>query len=107
MLKLSVADALARLRETGERYAVVQSGPIHDIGFYGPRDLDPQKPHVRDEAYIVASGTGRFLCGGEETAFAPGDLLFVPAGVEHRFVDFTPDFGTWVVFFGAAPPKAG
>jgi len=32
--------------------------------------------------------------------FAPGDALFVPAGVEHRFTRFTPDFVTWVIFYG-------
>lgn len=28
-------------------------------------DHDPQKPHRRDEVYIVASGTGRFVRGEE------------------------------------------
>jgi hypothetical protein len=27
-------------------------------------------------------------------------VLFVPAGHEHRFEDFTPDFATWVIFYG-------
>jgi len=31
-------------------------------------------------------------------------VLFVPAGVEHRFTRFTPDFVTWVIFYG---PKGG
>ena len=31
-------------------------------------------------------------------------VLFVPAGVEHRFDDFSDDFAAWVVFFG---PKGG
>ena len=29
-------------------------------------------------------------------------LLFVPAGMEHRFEDLSEDFGTWVVFYGPA-----
>jgi uncharacterized RmlC-like cupin family protein len=36
--------------------------------------------------------------------FGPGDFLFVPAGIEHRFVNFTDDFSTWVIFYG---PKGG
>jgi quercetin dioxygenase-like cupin family protein len=32
--------------------------------------------------------------------FGPGDLLWVPAGVVHRFKDFTDDLAVWVVFFG-------
>ena len=30
-----------------------------------------------------------------------GDLLFVAAGVEHRFEAFTEDFALWRVFYGA------
>jgi len=33
-------------------------------------------------------------------AFAPGDMLFVPAKMEHRFEDFSADFATWVLFYG-------
>ena len=33
-----------------------------------------------------------------------GDLLFVPAHVEHRFERFSDDFRTWVIFFG---PQGG
>jgi mannose-6-phosphate isomerase-like protein (cupin superfamily) len=44
---------------------------------------------------------------GSETArnaFRTGDLLFVPAGVIHRFEEFTDDFCTWVMFYG---PEGG
>jgi quercetin dioxygenase-like cupin family protein len=32
--------------------------------------------------------------------FKEKDVLFVPAGVEHRFDNFTDDFMTWVIFYG-------
>jgi len=35
--------------------------------------------------------SGTFQADGEDRAFGPGDALFVAAGVEHRFVDHTPD----------------
>ncbi len=35
---------------------------------------------------------------------APGELPFVPAGIEHRFLDFSDDFITWVLFYG---PEGG
>ncbi len=28
------------------------------------------------------------------------DALFVPAFTPHRFIDFSDDFATWVVFYG-------
>ena len=70
------------------------------VEYYAPRGSDDQTPHDRDEIYIVASGSGRFRNGEAVHPFGPGDFLFVPAHVPHRFEDFTGDFGTWVVFFG-------
>ena len=48
-------------------------------------DHDPQKPHSRNEVYIVASGSGRFVRGEDGVDFGPGYALFVPAGMAHRF----------------------
>lgn len=75
-----------------------------EIGFYRPTGSDRQQPHDRDEVYVVASGTGVFVHGGERRPFEPGEALFVAAGVEHRFEDFSDDFATWVFFYG---PKGG
>ena len=77
------------LLERGRMYAEV----------YQPKKVDGQKPHEQDEIYVVISGTGQFFNGGLRRPFAPGDLIFVPAGVEHRFEGFTDDFATWVVFY--------
>ena len=74
------------------------------VGVYAPRGHDDQTPHTQDELYIVIAGTGTFLRGGERIPFKPGTLLFVPAAMEHRFVDFSDDFSVWVVFWG---PEGG
>jgi mannose-6-phosphate isomerase-like protein (cupin superfamily) len=73
-----------------------------EIGFYRPEHVDHQEPHERDEVYVIASGTGSFVVAGERSEVEAGEVLFVPAGVEHRFVEFSDDFATWVVFYG--PP---
>ncbi len=73
-----------------------------NLRWYAPRGRDTQTPHEQDEVYLVARGRGRFFVAGLHLPFGPGDLLFVPAGVEHRFEDFTGDFGAWVLFWG--PP---
>jgi mannose-6-phosphate isomerase-like protein (cupin superfamily) len=70
------------------------------VEYYKPDKIDRQQPHDRDEVYVVTSGSGTFVYDGERKPFKSGDLLFVPAGVEHRFENFTDDFATWVLFYG-------
>lgn len=103
MLDLSVNDALSRLSERQSDYLELVREHRFDLGLYQPVEVDPQTPHARDELYIVARGSGRFVCAGETRSFATGDAFFVPAGTEHRFVDFSSDFATWVIFLANAP----
>ena len=81
--------------------ALLQHGSM-ELGYYRPAVDDRQSPHDQDEIYIVQTGSGTFERGDEAIPFEPGDALFVPAGVEHRFVEFSDDFGAWVIFYG--PP---
>jgi mannose-6-phosphate isomerase-like protein (cupin superfamily) len=69
---------------------------------YSPRGHDPQQPHMRDEVYVVARGTGRFFDGATRHHVGPGAFLFVAAGQPHRFEDFSDDFAVWVLFYGPA-----
>lgn len=71
-----------------------------ELYLYAPRGVDTQTPHRRDEVYVVVRGSGWFVNGPARHRFGPGDLLFVPAGVEHRFEEFTDDLAAWVVFYG-------
>ncbi len=86
----------------GERYVEPFATGGTTLGLYQPLGEDPQQPHDRDEFYFVVAGSGWFEHGGERTAFAPGDALYVAAGVPHRFVEFSRDFSAWVVFWSAA-----
>jgi len=86
-----------------------RSAPIYQHGslllkLFAPHGTDPQRPHTRDEIYLVARGRGWFVNGGAREQFGPGDVLFVPAGVVHRFEDFSDDLALWVVFYG---PEGG
>jgi mannose-6-phosphate isomerase-like protein (cupin superfamily) len=103
--KVTVAEALARLPGSkAERFAEVFKHGSLSVEIYAPRATDPQTPHRRDEVYVVVQGYGEFINGPSRERFGPGDFLFVPAGVEHRFVNFTDDLAVWVVFYG---PEGG
>jgi mannose-6-phosphate isomerase-like protein (cupin superfamily) len=104
--RITVADALARLsaRADGKRFVELMQHGTLSVEIYAPRGRDTQSPHTRDECYVVVHGHGEFINGSERYAFGPGDFLFVPAGVEHRFVDFSDDLVLWVIFYG---PEGG
>jgi mannose-6-phosphate isomerase-like protein (cupin superfamily) len=96
--RASLEEGLARLPgPAGERYATVIEHGTLTVEIYAPRGTDPQTPHTRDEVYVVMSGTGWFVNGTDRLRFGPGDVLFVPAGVPHRFQQFTDDFAVWAI----------
>ena len=102
MKKVTLSEALRAVAAEEGMYARLLIEPCGDLGFYRPRPTDTQGPHLRDELYLIASGRGTFICGGERTSFEPGDVLFVPRATEHRFEDVSDEFAAWVVFFGPA-----
>jgi hypothetical protein len=77
-----------------------------EVEMYQPRGVDPQKPHDRDEIYVVARGSGVFFDGADRRPFQEGAFIFVAAGQPHRFEDFTPDFAAWVFFYGPVGGEA-
>src|SRR5947209_18171846 len=82
---MCVAEALALLPGAGGvRFAKAMEHGSLVVEIYAPRGVDPQQPHTRDELYVVVSGVGEFVNGDERHGFAPGDVLFVPAGIVHR-----------------------
>ena len=103
--RVRLTDALRMLPGAeGQRFATVFEHGSLQLEIYAPRGRDTQSPHTRDEAYIVMQGSGEFVVGKERHACAPGDFLFAPAGVPHRFENFTDDLTLWVIFYG---PEGG
>jgi mannose-6-phosphate isomerase-like protein (cupin superfamily) len=102
---MTVEKALQLVKRSEDGlYGVLLEHGTMQLGYYKPLGSDEQEPHEQDEIYIVQSGTGTFVLGDERIDYAPGDALFVPAGKEHRFVEFSDDFAAWVVFYG---PQGG
>src|ERR1700759_2386280 len=107
-MQLKVDDALQKLAATdGALFVKLMEHGSMSVEIYRPVETDRQTPHLQDELYVIISGTGDFLNNGERSAFGPGDMLFVPASVEHRFENFSDDFVTWVIFYGTEGGEAG
>ena len=102
-MQLKVNDALQKLAAgDGALFVKLIERGSMSVEIYRPVETDRQTPHLQDELYVIISGEGDFLNNGERRTFGPGDVLFVPAGVEHRFENFSIDFATWVIFYGPA-----
>ncbi len=100
MTQLTVKDAVAALAKVPTEFVVLFQRGSLKVEWYQPDEIDKQTPHLQDELYVIASGSGTFYNDGERTSFTAGDVLFVPAGNEHLFKNFTDDFATWVIFYG-------
>ena len=105
-----VADALRKLEQAvGTQSVLLFEHGTLQVKMYAPRGangekIDPQTPHLRDELYVIAQGSGVFFDGESRRGCQVGELLFAPAASEHRFEDFTDDFAVWVMFYG---PEGG
>jgi mannose-6-phosphate isomerase-like protein (cupin superfamily) len=103
-MKLGKKEAVTQLSGHSSRFKELFRHGTLSVEVYKPIQVDLQQPHTRDEVYVVISGTGEFLVGEVRMEFEPGDFLFVAAGIEHRFENFSEDFATWVLFYG---PEGG
>lgn len=103
--RLTPENALTTLaRSAGKEFVKLFRHGTLEVEIYKPHRVDRQTPHTRDEVYVVIAGSGFFVNGSSRQPFVAGEMLFVPAGVEHRFEEFTEDFATWVLFYG---PEGG
>lgn len=102
ILKASIAEGLHKLaiEKTDRRDVLLFERGSMYVEYYKPLKVDPQQPHNQDELYIVTKGEGNYICDGQSITFQSGDVLFAPAGMQHRFENFSDDFETWVVFYG-------
>lgn len=64
---------------------------------------DPQGPHAQDEVYLVMSGRASITVGAETTEVARGSVVYVPAGITHRFHHISEDLRVLVIF---SPPES-
>jgi mannose-6-phosphate isomerase-like protein (cupin superfamily) len=94
-----LAAALALPRTPGRSAEVFVDGDL-EVRFAASPTNGPQVPHLRDELYFVAAGSGRYRVEDKVSDVGRGDLLFCAAHVAHGFEDISEDFCVWVLFYG-------
>ena len=118
-LRVTPEQARAMPNDPGHPSARVMAHGSMEVRWFAPQPGQAHLPHDRDEVYVVVSGEAMFcrahdadpfdelrldLAGEERVPVGLGDVLFVPAGAQHRFHDTTADFAVWAVFYG---PEGG
>jgi len=99
----NIAEAEDQRKESGKRYSEFLRVPAMSAGVYvlPAGGIDPQSPHKEDEMYYVVRGRARMRAGSEDQAVSEGSIIFVAAGVEHRFYEIAEELMV-LVFFAPA-----
>ena len=100
-----LSEVAAERQETGRAYREFLRVPALSAGLYvlPAGGTDPQKPHREDEVYYVGAGRAKIHVAGEDRPVMPGSVIYVEAGVDHRFHSIEEDLHV-VVFW--SPPRA-
>lgn len=106
--KITAGEGVRRLQEQEKLpFTVMMEHGSMSIEYFSPKEIDTQTPHKQDEIYVIIEGYATFYRNGERISCGKHDILFVPAGMEHRFENFSDDFATWVIFYGPEGGEAG
>lgn len=99
----NVYELLTQRDKTTHTYEEILEVETLSVGLsvWPAASVDEQTPHAEDEVYYVVEGRGRIQVGEEDQAVQSGSLIFVAAGVEHRFHDIAE--ALHVVVFWAPP----
>ena len=92
-----VAEERKRL---GKLYVEFLRKPSISSGLYvlGAGQEDPQQPHTEDEVYHVVRGRATIRVADEDRPVGPGSVVFVAAGVPHRFHTIEEQLEILVIF---------
>jgi mannose-6-phosphate isomerase-like protein (cupin superfamily) len=95
-----LADVAGAQAASSRPYLEFHRSPDLSTGLYvlPVGGLDRQSPHTEDEIYYVIGGWARMRVGDEEEPVGPGDVIFVPAGAPHKFVEIAQELSLLVVF---------
>lgn len=98
-----VGELIERQAAGKTRYLEFLRVPELSAGVYvllaGAEDM--QQPHAEDEVYYVLDGRAAIDVAGESRVVTAGSIVYVAAGVEHRFHEIEDDLRVLVFFAGA------
>jgi mannose-6-phosphate isomerase-like protein (cupin superfamily) len=99
----NITDTEKHREQSGKRYLEFLRVPALSAGVYvlPAGGADVQSPHKEDEMYYVVRGRARMRAGSEDQAVSAGSIIFVAAGVDHRFYDIAEELVV-LVFFAPA-----
>ncbi len=98
--QITATQAIEQLDKVPTEFVKLLEFGDLEIEYYRPDKVDKQQPHDKDELYIIISGQGQFIRENDVYDVQKHDVLFVKAREMHRFVNFSDDFATWVIFYG-------
>jgi mannose-6-phosphate isomerase-like protein (cupin superfamily) len=103
MQAFEVEQLQKKQARSGRSYHEFLNVPSMSAGLYvlPAGSEDKQQPHTEDEVYYVVYGRGKIRVGDEDQDVGPTSIIYVPAGVEHRFHSIIFDL-TILVFFAPA-----
>jgi mannose-6-phosphate isomerase-like protein (cupin superfamily) len=109
MRTFELSKLIEKRSRTGHPYLGFLRVPSLSLGLYalpvGSEDL--QTPHSEDEVYYVVEGRATIIVGEEERAVHEGSIVYVEAGVDHRFDSIEDDLTLLVFFAPAEGSRAG
>lgn len=96
----SLRELIEQRRESGRAFIEFLRVPGLSMEVFelGAGALDTQLPHPDPEVYYVINGRATFRVNGETVPVMAGSVVYVHAGIEHRFRDITEDLTVLVVF---------
>lgn len=103
MEAFEISELQAARQQAGRLYLEFLRVPALSMGLYElpAEGVDPQLPHTEDEVYYIVRGAGQIRVGEEDRAVTAGSVVFVAAGVEHRFHSISEALAI-LVFFAPA-----
>ena len=95
-----LGDVAAERRQQDRRYLEFLRKPSISTGLYvlAAGQDDPQQPHTEDEVYYVVGGRATIRVADEDRPVRPGSVVYVAAGVPHKFHTIEEELSLLVVF---------